>query len=607
MSESAHTRRRGTARAVWSDFCAVSPSPELRERLGTAVERLNSTAEELAGQFTVVKGPRRIGFDDGTIFPPEEFPLGTPFATIQSAAAERAPLRGSVRVAVILADFPDRAMTATKAHFEELFFSLGVLPNGSVREYFREVTHGLVDIVGEVTDPLRLPQNLAWYANGNFGIGRPSGTPRAQIMAQDAAIAADGPVNFGPYDNDGNGFVDAFIVVHAGSGGEVTGNSGDIWSHKWVLPAVRATDGTRIYAYLTIPEDARIGVSAHEIGHLVFGFPDLYDTDGTSEGIGNWCLMAGGSWGGGGEVPVHPSAWCKVNQGWATSRVHTGRSTVSFPDVKTSHTVHRLWKDGGGGPEYFLVENRQRTGYDRSLPGDGLLVWHIDEGRPGNTDENHYKVALEQADGRRDLELSRNRGDAGDPFPGSAGNTSFTAGTNPNSKSYSGADTCVSLTGISPSGPVMTATVSVSCGKPPVKELKELRKDGVKEPFKERKELKDLKEPFKERKDLKDRYEYKRPERPEPPRRGVEEEGASGPAGGEEVTEAIAELRSRLEAVEEILAAGGGQWTEPFIDSGLRPDLTGGPVYGEDAPERRRALEAGDPGAKQAFDGPPRQ
>ena len=55
-------------------------------------------------------------------------------------------------------------------------------------------------------------------------------------MARDAAVAADPAVNFAPYDNDGNGFVDAFIVVHAGSGGEETGNSGDIWSHKWTLP-----------------------------------------------------------------------------------------------------------------------------------------------------------------------------------------------------------------------------------------------------------------------------------------------------------------------------------------------------------------------------------
>ena len=132
-------------------------------------------------------------------------------------------------------------------------------------------------------------------------------------------------------------------------------------------------DTTKIYAYLTVPEDARIGVCAHELGHLLFGFPDLYDTDNTSEGIGNWCLMAGGSWNGGGDIPAHASAWCKAQQGWVTVQNVTTNGLLTIADVKDSHTVYRLWKDGAAGQEYFLVENRQKSGYDAHLPGDGLL------------------------------------------------------------------------------------------------------------------------------------------------------------------------------------------------------------------------------------------
>ncbi|GAA2750437.1 MULTISPECIES: M6 family metalloprotease domain-containing protein [Kitasatospora] len=626
---------RHGARAVWSDFCAVAPSPELRQRLQDQLTRARSGADELAGQLAVSRAPRHLGFDDGTIFPPAEFPLGTPYTTIQAAAADRAPLRGPVRVIVVLADFSDREMTATAQHFEDLFFSLGVLPNGSVREYYREVTHGLVDIVGEVVGPLRLPQTLDWYANGNFGIGRPSGEARANIMARDAAQAADPAVDFGPYDNDANGYVDAFIVVHAGSGGEATGNSGDIWSHKWTLPGELNADGTKIFAYLTIPEDARIGVCAHELGHLLFGFPDLYDTDGTSEGVGNWCLMGAGSWGGGGDVPVHPSAWCKVNQGWAASTVVTSGGTLSFEDVKSSHTVHRLWKDGGGGSEYFLVENRQLTGYDRSLPGPGLLVWHIDEAKPGNTDENHYKVGLLQADNKRDLETAHNRGDAGDPFPGSAANTALSGSTSPSTQSYAGADTCVTLSAISAAALTMTASVSVSCGKPlakelkdggkerkdagketkePLKERKDARKE-TKEPFKERKDVrKEFKEPFKERKDLKDRIEVKQFDLPvRPPEGGTADDS---------VAAVLADLQARLEAVEEVLAGeygpeggreggygdvGGEPAGEPFIGSALRPDLPGGPVFDAGSEALRQAMGDADPQAKRAFDTLPSQ
>jgi immune inhibitor A len=587
--------------AVWSDFCAVAPSPELKERMkADLADARKRSKSPLADVFGMAKRPRHLGFDDGVIVPPEQFPVGTPFSTIRGAAAERAPLRGTTRVIVVLVQFSDKAMTASVAHFNDLFFSTGVLPHGSVKEYYDEVTGGLIDIVGEVVGPYQLPQTLAWYANNNFGIGRPSGTARANIMARDAAVAANPDVNFALYDNDGNGLVDAFIVVHAGQGGEQTGNSNDIWSHKWTLPSALSADGKQIFAYLTIPEDARIGVCAHELGHLLFGFPDLYDIDDTSEGIGNWCLMGGGSWNGGGDVPAHPSAWCKTQQGWTTVTNVTSSSTLSIPDVKTSRTVHRLWKDGAGGQEYFLLENRQRTGYDQGLPGDGLLIWHIDEAQAENSDENHYKVALMQADAKRDLELANNRGDAGDPYPGSSGNTSFSAGSTPNSKSYAGQNTCVSVITTSPSGTVMTVTVAVRCG--PTKSTAKDRKD-LKDRIKEGKEL------FKDRKDLKDRFEGKFPDKGfretaggKGPREIAEGAGGGGVGYGETVpdmTQAVVELEARVRALEALAGLDGN--VEPFIGSELRPDLVGGPDYTGRGDLQER-MAAGDRDAKIAFD-----
>src|SRR5262249_13143558 len=197
------------------------------------------------------------------------------------------------------------------------------------------------------------------------------------------------------------------------------------------------------------------------LGPLLFGLPDLYDIDYSSEGIGNWCLMAGGSWGGGGDVPVHPSAWCKANQGWVTVNMVKTNAAITLTDVKTSNAVHRLWMNGTGGNEYFLIENRQQTGFDASLPAGGLLIWQNDDAQQTNADENHYNVALMQADGKRDLEHNLNRGDAGDPYPGSTNNRTFNATSNPSSKSYANADSLVAVTSISASGPAMTMQVQV--------------------------------------------------------------------------------------------------------------------------------------------------
>ena len=126
-----------------------------------------------AGEEQVIGIVRRGRLGAWETYQPSQLPLGTPLSAIRAAAADRAPLRGTVRVIVVLVQFSDHAMAQPASHFNELFFSTGVLPHGSVKEYYRDVTGGLIDITGEVVGPFQLPQTIAWYANGNFGIGRP--------------------------------------------------------------------------------------------------------------------------------------------------------------------------------------------------------------------------------------------------------------------------------------------------------------------------------------------------------------------------------------------------------------------------------------------------
>jgi len=459
--------RRGGDR---DGLCTVIASPELRARIARNREIAAGALEPDAGLPTVVVGaePRRPGLNDGMIVPGDQFPLGTPLDRVSREAAERAPLTGAVRVIVVLVDFDDRPFEAEHdtSHFERLFFSTGEVPTGSTREFYTEASHGLVDLQGEVVGPYRLPLTIAEYAHGESGVGEAQ--PNARTMARDALVAANADVDFGPYDNDGNGFVDAFVVVHAGGGAEQTGSNDDIWSHKWVLPgSARTVDGTQAYAYLTVPEDSKVGVCAHELGHLLFGWPDLYDADYTSAGIGDWCLMAGGSWNGGGDMPAHPSAWCKADQQWVSVVAPSADGPLTLADVKDEpHEVVRLWRSGEGGGEYFLVENRQRSRFDAELPGEGLLVWHVDDGMDGNTDEAHYQVALVQADGLRELEGDANQGDTGDPYPGDTANVAFTPTSTPSSAAHSGADTCVAITEIGPAGATMSLTVAVTCPAP---------------------------------------------------------------------------------------------------------------------------------------------
>jgi immune inhibitor A len=134
----------------------------------------------------------------------------------------------------------------------------------------------------------------------------------------------------------------------------------------------------------------------------------------------------------------------------------------SIPDVKQSKEVLRLWNGGKASKEYFLVEHRRRSGFDKFLPGEGLLIWHIDDTIDSNTNELHPKVALLQADGAEDLEHARNRGDAADPYPGSGSRRQFNAASNPSSNSYGDLATNVALSNIQEAGGTVTAMVSVA-------------------------------------------------------------------------------------------------------------------------------------------------
>jgi M6 family metalloprotease-like protein len=404
---------------------------------------------------------RPPGFNDALLRPGNTFRPGMTFAA--QLAAQRAPLRGPVNVIVVMVDFSDKKFTKdqTKEHYAKLWFEKGT---NSVADYFHDVSNGAVDIKGEVVGPFRMPKPISYYSNNQNGTSEKA--PNARTMARDAAILANPTVHFKKYDNDGDGFVDAYVIVHAGNGAEKTSQPNDIWSHKWVLSnGPYQADGSQIYAYLTVPADCKLGVCAHELGHLAFGWPDLYDADYTSSGIGDWCLMAAGSYNGNEDNPASPCAWCKVDQGWVEVVTPTQTQQVELPDVKDGHKVLKLWKDGDPQSEYFLVENRQLKGRDADLPAGGLLLWHIDEQKVDNTSENsNYKVGLVQADGLKDLERKRDQGDNGDPFPGVKSVRLVGPTTTPSTNANNGAPTDLVISNISDPADIMTFTVSIGKG-----------------------------------------------------------------------------------------------------------------------------------------------
>lgn len=379
------------------------------------------------------------------------------------------------RVIVLLVDFSDNeaesgATFAQPVDFEQLLFSHNSSDlHLSMTEFYEMNSYGGFYMLGDVAGWYRLPHSYDWYVQGQNGWG--SYPQNAQGMAEDAILAADPDVDYSQYDNDGDGWIDGLFIVHAGPGAEQTGSDDHIWSHKWSLYSTLNLDGVNLHDYSMEPEEYQgvgimsMGVFAHEYGHYL-GLPDLYDTDYSSAGVGDWSLMAGGSWNAGGNRPAFFDAWCKSQLGFLNPiDIDANMIDVEIPGSYDSATAYRLWSDGSAGPQYFLIENRRAIGYDAPIPSSGLLIYHIDETQGGNQDEWHPLVGIEQADGRTDLQNDVNSGDGGDVWSNETAST-FDDLSIPNTRAYGGSPTGTAVWDVSAPGGTMTAGFDINFWRP---------------------------------------------------------------------------------------------------------------------------------------------
>jgi M6 family metalloprotease-like protein len=352
------------------------------------------------------------------------------------------PSSGSRKTLLLLIKYPDLEDTYTVGDLDNLMNQSDYNGTGSFRDYYLDTSDGelsmSVDVVG-------------WYtaANNYEYYGEDSGDDRARELVAEAIDSAEAAgVDFSQYDNDNDGYVDDLMIVHAGPGAEEGSQTQYIWSHSWSLSSSqqRTYDGVTISSYIINPETrdygmVGIGVLCHEFGHAL-GLPDLYDTNddnGDSEGLGNWCLMASGGWLSNESKPAMMSAWCRNELGWISPTILTSNGQYTLSPAASGTSCYKIPTSKTN--EYFLLENRYKTGLDSSLPGSGLAIYHINTDKSSNADEDDKFVDLEEADGLNHLDKSSNRGDSGDVFPGSSDNNEFNDTTNPDAENNDGTAT----------------------------------------------------------------------------------------------------------------------------------------------------------------------
>lgn len=401
-----------------------------------------------------------------------------PFAKSATGSLATSDDVDTAHVIVILVDFNDNPYTdnipGTVADFDSILFSDRrtdsiINPTGSMTDYYLENSYGKFFIDGDIFGWYRMPKSYAYY------VADDDGYTNGRELARDAAIAAhNAGVDFSKYDFQGDGECDGLIIIHAGPGAE-TGAYG-IWSHKSTIWPPLYYDGVEISAYNMNPEErgselAPIGVVCHEYGHFL-GLPDLYDIDyepASSDGLGEWSIMAAGSHLGGGRTPCHFDAYCKVELGFVdpvevTENIHQ----AEFPAVEHNPVIYKLQNAASGSQEYWLVENRQMMDFDFRIPGGGLCIYHVDLAAPeNNTNYLRYFVAMEQADGKNDLAMTQgNNGDGTDPYPGYELVRNFHSYSAPDSRTNAGVGTRIGVWNITDSDSVMYADLDIDYSRP---------------------------------------------------------------------------------------------------------------------------------------------
>ena len=313
--------------------------------------------------------------------------------------------KGSKKALVILAAFSDKSFSkgddAIVKFYDEVLNQEGYSQNGaagSVHDYFKDMSRGEFDLTFDIVGPVKVSKSATYYGGPSPIMG---GTDHIGEFITEAIKKADEKcdIDWKKYDWDDDGEVEQVFVLYAGYGQATGGPTGTIWPNAWTLDeALQNSDGTGGFSidgvfinqyacsnelYLdsgTVPMG--LGVFCHEFSHCM-GLPDMYDTNyGSTPTMGDWDLLAGGSYNGPQGIGWCPAGWTSYERAYAgwleltelkAGDIIKGMTSLEEADGKAYVIYNDNHKD-----EYYLLENHKGMGWDKYTPENGLLIIHVD-------------------------------------------------------------------------------------------------------------------------------------------------------------------------------------------------------------------------------------
>lgn len=313
--------------------------------------------------------------------------------------------KGSKKALVILAAFSDKSFSkgddAIVKFYDEVLNQEGYSQNGaagSVHDYFNDMSRGEFDLTFDIVGPVKVSKSATYYGGPSPIMG---GADHIGEFITEAIKKADEKcdIDWKKYDWDDDGEVEQVFVLYAGYGQATGGPTGTIWPNAWTLDeALQNSDGNGGFSidgvfinqyacsnelYLdsgTVPMG--LGVFCHEFSHCM-GLPDMYDTNyGSTPTMGDWDLLAGGSYNGPQGIGWCPAGWTSYERAYAgwleltelkAGDIIKGMTSLEEADGKAYVIYNDNHKD-----EYYLLENHKGMRWDKYTPENGLLIIHVD-------------------------------------------------------------------------------------------------------------------------------------------------------------------------------------------------------------------------------------
>ena len=366
----------------------------------------------------------------------------------------------ATRGLIILVSFQDTLFQNSLADMTDWAMGENYTYNGatgSIHQYFYDNSWGQYDLQLDVIGPVQVSKSAAYYGQNRNGTDGADMHPN-EMVVEACRLADQQGVDFSQYDSNNDGYVDWVVIVYAGYGEADSYIANTIWPHQHDLAYTGSTiqlDGKTVNHYCCLNEldgwngmRCGIGTFCHEFSHIM-GLPDLYTTNYTDhKTCGSWDIMDYGCYNNDGNTPPMYSAYERWWMGWMTPELLNEAATVNLQELNRGKQAAYLTANGSGisnilmplPSTFYLLENRQQTGWDSYLPGHGLMItkvqWNYSKWTQNtvNNTASSMGVDILEADGLTPMYNSSNRtngyfGKQGDLYPTESVNT-FTQVTN---------------------------------------------------------------------------------------------------------------------------------------------------------------------------------